>query len=201
MKPVRATDRVVGDAGNSTLYQRPDGSRYALDANGGFGEGNTRVYGPARFDSRNRYWAKQPDSQSRQWAQQAGGVTARGGGGETGLAILLAPLVLLWPLLVAAGLLFLLFKLVVWIGKEIVAAAEKKLSTAEGGGDATTQTLAATPRVQRSVGRDPVTGRFIRMLDEPESVERSVDEAARLARSAQAPIKMHPLAQQAAKRL
>lgn len=47
-------DLICGDGGGVTVYQRPDGSRYALDRLGRgyelpFGEG---VCGPARFDAR-----------------------------------------------------------------------------------------------------------------------------------------------------
>jgi hypothetical protein len=47
-------DQICGDGGGVTVYERPDGSRYALDRLGRgyelcFGEG---VCGPARFDAR-----------------------------------------------------------------------------------------------------------------------------------------------------
>lgn len=47
-------DRLIGDGGGVAVYERPDGSRYALDRRGRghelcWGEG---VLGPARFDSR-----------------------------------------------------------------------------------------------------------------------------------------------------
>jgi hypothetical protein len=47
-------DRILGDGGNCTVYQRPDGSRYALDRSGRGGElpGGTRILGPAKFDPR-----------------------------------------------------------------------------------------------------------------------------------------------------
>ena len=45
-------DRIVGNGGNATVYQRPDGSQYALDRSGRGGEGETRIIGPAEFDSR-----------------------------------------------------------------------------------------------------------------------------------------------------
>jgi hypothetical protein len=47
-------DRVVGDGGNLTVYERPDRSRYALDKRG-FGqeyETDSPIFGRARFDSR-----------------------------------------------------------------------------------------------------------------------------------------------------
>ena len=47
-------DLLIGDGGGVALYERPDGSRYALDPVGRgyeicWGEG---VLGPARFDAR-----------------------------------------------------------------------------------------------------------------------------------------------------
>lgn len=47
-------DRVLGDAGNLTVYERPDGSRYALDKKGEGREWDPDgpVFGRARFDSR-----------------------------------------------------------------------------------------------------------------------------------------------------
>ena len=62
MKFPMSRDRIVGDAGNTTAYERPDGSWYALDR---YGRGcelpqGTRVSGPAKFDSR--------DNASGSWA-------------------------------------------------------------------------------------------------------------------------------------
>jgi len=59
-------DRLVGDGGGVTIYQRPDGSRYALDHDGRgfelcFGEG---AIGPARFDPRDRADGVWPGSRS-----------------------------------------------------------------------------------------------------------------------------------------
>ncbi len=59
-------DRLVGDGGGVTIYQRPDGSRYALDRDGRgyelcFGEG---AIGPARFDPRDRADGVWPGSRS-----------------------------------------------------------------------------------------------------------------------------------------
>ena len=59
-------DRVVGDGGGVTIYERPDGSRYALDRAGRghelpFGEG---AMGPARFDARDRADGEWPGSRS-----------------------------------------------------------------------------------------------------------------------------------------
>jgi hypothetical protein len=61
-----AADRIVGDGGGVTIYQRPDGSRYALDARGRghelcFGEG---AIGPARFDARGLADGRWPGSRS-----------------------------------------------------------------------------------------------------------------------------------------
>jgi hypothetical protein len=60
-------DRLVGDGGGVTIYQRPDGSRYALDRHGRghelcFGEG---AIGPARFDARAHADGVWPGSRSR----------------------------------------------------------------------------------------------------------------------------------------
>ena len=48
------SDRVLGDGGNLTIYERPDSSRYALDKRGDGHEYGCRraVFGRARFDSR-----------------------------------------------------------------------------------------------------------------------------------------------------
>ena len=56
MKPITDMDRVLGDGGNTTVYQRPDGSKYALDRNGSPCElpGGTRIVGLAKFDSRQK---------------------------------------------------------------------------------------------------------------------------------------------------
>lgn len=47
-------DRVVGDGGNLTVYERPDRSRYALDkrGNGQEYERESPIFGRARFDVR-----------------------------------------------------------------------------------------------------------------------------------------------------
>jgi len=47
-------DRVIGDGGNVTVYERPDGSRYALDkkGNGSEHELDAKIFGRARFDAR-----------------------------------------------------------------------------------------------------------------------------------------------------
>jgi hypothetical protein len=59
-------DRIVGDGGGVAVYQRPDGSRYALAVRGRgyeicFGEG---ANGPARFDSRPLADGRWPGSRS-----------------------------------------------------------------------------------------------------------------------------------------
>jgi hypothetical protein len=60
-------DRPIGDGGGLAVYERPDGSRYALDQQGRghelcWGEG---VLGPARFDSRALADGRWPGSRSR----------------------------------------------------------------------------------------------------------------------------------------
>jgi hypothetical protein len=47
-------DRVIGDGGNLTVYERTDGSRYALDkkGHGEEWEATALLFGRARFDSR-----------------------------------------------------------------------------------------------------------------------------------------------------
>lgn len=47
-------DKVVGDGGNVTVYERPDGSLYSLDRKGGGSEwdADAMVFGRARFDAR-----------------------------------------------------------------------------------------------------------------------------------------------------
>lgn len=49
-----ADDRVIGDGGNLTVYERPDSSRYALDkrGNGQEYEADAPIFGRARFDAR-----------------------------------------------------------------------------------------------------------------------------------------------------
>ena len=60
-------DLLIGDGGNLAVYERPDGSRYALDREGRghelcWGEG---VLGPARFESRALATGRWPGSRSR----------------------------------------------------------------------------------------------------------------------------------------
>lgn len=47
-------DKVVGDGGNVTVYERPDGSQYALDRKGAGSEWPSEdpIFGRARFDAR-----------------------------------------------------------------------------------------------------------------------------------------------------
>jgi hypothetical protein len=47
-------DRVLGDGGNLTVYERPDSSRYALDKRGVGQEydAGEPIFGRARFDAR-----------------------------------------------------------------------------------------------------------------------------------------------------
>ncbi len=51
--PMQA-DRVIGDGGNVTVYERPDSSRYALDkkGHGQECEADMPIFGRARFDAR-----------------------------------------------------------------------------------------------------------------------------------------------------
>ena len=54
MASLMSQDRILGDGGNCTVYQRPDGSQYALDRSGRGGElpHGTRILGRPQFDSR-----------------------------------------------------------------------------------------------------------------------------------------------------
>lgn len=49
-----AADKVIGDGGNVTVYERSDGTQYALDKRGGGREWRpgSPIFGRARFDSR-----------------------------------------------------------------------------------------------------------------------------------------------------
>lgn len=51
--PMQA-DRMIGDGGNVTIYERPDSSRYFLDKKGHGQECDTEmpIFGRARFDAR-----------------------------------------------------------------------------------------------------------------------------------------------------
>ena len=59
-------DRVLGDGGNRTVYERPNGSRYALDKRGHGEEHATEdpIFGRARFDSRGLASGRWPGSLS-----------------------------------------------------------------------------------------------------------------------------------------
>jgi hypothetical protein len=60
-------DRIVGDGGNQTIYERPDKSRYVLDHKGRGEECTDElpVFGRARFDSRELSTGRWDDSRSR----------------------------------------------------------------------------------------------------------------------------------------
>jgi hypothetical protein len=83
MRSPSPNDIIVGDGGNATVYRRPDGSEYALDREGRGGEGSTKVYGPAKFDSRSQ--------------------AEVGAGGNPLLAIAFFVCVILFPVAVLAG--------------------------------------------------------------------------------------------------
>lgn len=56
IKHSMSLDKIIGDGGNTTVYERPDGSWYALDS-GGRGcelQFGTSIHGPAKFDSRHK---------------------------------------------------------------------------------------------------------------------------------------------------
>ncbi|MBA2521830.1 MAG: hypothetical protein H0V25_00715 [Solirubrobacterales bacterium] len=59
-------DTIIGDGGNVTVYERPDGSRYSLDKRGQGSEwdADARVFGTARFDSREFATGRWKGSQS-----------------------------------------------------------------------------------------------------------------------------------------
>lgn len=88
MRSPSPNDIIVGDGANTTVYRRPDYTEYALDREGRGGEGRTRVYGPAEFDSRS----------------QAEG----GAGGNPLLAIAFFVCLVLFPVAVLAGVLWLI---------------------------------------------------------------------------------------------
>lgn len=88
MRSPSPNDIIVGDGGNTTVYRRPDGMEYALDREGRGGEGSTRIYGPAKFDSRS----------------QAEG----GAGGNPLFAIAFFVCAILFPVAVLAGVLWLI---------------------------------------------------------------------------------------------
>ena len=59
-------DRIVGDGGNLTVYERPDESRYALDQQGRGSEcePGMAIFGRARFDAREEASGRWPGSRS-----------------------------------------------------------------------------------------------------------------------------------------
>lgn len=58
-------DLVLGDGGNLTVYERPDGSRYALDKKGHGQEWEDGlIFGRARFDARALSSGRWPGSRS-----------------------------------------------------------------------------------------------------------------------------------------
>lgn len=61
-----AGDRIVGDGGNVTIYERPDSSRYALTPSGKGSEriGDELIFGRARFDSRDKATGRWEGSRS-----------------------------------------------------------------------------------------------------------------------------------------
>lgn len=65
-KSAMSEDQIVGDGGNLTVYERPDGSRYALDkrGRGSEWEASAMVFGNARYDSRELATGRWEDSRS-----------------------------------------------------------------------------------------------------------------------------------------
>jgi hypothetical protein len=76
-------DRIVGDGGNLTIYERPDKSRYTLDVKGRGAEctEDLPAFGRARFDSRNEASGRWPGSRSRAEERAVTGGRARSHGG------------------------------------------------------------------------------------------------------------------------
>jgi hypothetical protein len=68
-----ADDKVIGDGGNVTVYERPDGSQYALDRRGVGKEWDqtSTMFGRARFDAREHATGRWPDSRSIEVAEPA----------------------------------------------------------------------------------------------------------------------------------
>ena len=75
-------DRVVGDGGNLTIYERPDKSRYTLDVKGHGAECTDELpaFGRARFDSRPVASGRWPGSRSRVEDRSVTGGRARSHG-------------------------------------------------------------------------------------------------------------------------
>ena len=78
-----AEDKVVGDGGNLTIYERPDKSRYALDVKGRGEEceADQLTFGRARFDARSDASGSWPGSRSRREERPDTGGRARSHGG------------------------------------------------------------------------------------------------------------------------
>jgi hypothetical protein len=72
-------DRVIGDGGNLTVYERTDGSRYALDKKGHGEEWGraAQLFGRARFDSRMLATGRWKNSHSRLQRSEASDQTRR----------------------------------------------------------------------------------------------------------------------------
>jgi hypothetical protein len=75
-------DQIVGDGANLTIYERPDKSRYTLDARGHGAEcpPDLPTFGRARFDSRELASGRWPDSRSRREDRTVTGGRARSHG-------------------------------------------------------------------------------------------------------------------------
>jgi hypothetical protein len=76
-------DRIVGDGGNLTVYERPDKSRYTLDGRGRGAEcdADLPTFGRARFDPRDEASGRWPDSRSRVEDRSESASRARSHGG------------------------------------------------------------------------------------------------------------------------
>lgn len=66
-------DKVVGDGGNVTVYERPDGSLYSLDRKGAGSEwdADSMIFGRARFDARPQATGRWEGSRSAEAAGPA----------------------------------------------------------------------------------------------------------------------------------
>lgn len=64
-------DRIIGDGGNVTVYERPDKSQYALDRRGVGCEWDPEamIFGRARFDARESATGRWPGSRSIEVAE------------------------------------------------------------------------------------------------------------------------------------
>jgi hypothetical protein len=64
-------DRIIGDGGNVTVYERPDSSQYALDKRGVGCEWDpaAMIFGRARFDARDSATGRWPESRSVEVAE------------------------------------------------------------------------------------------------------------------------------------